>query len=104
MADLTILYDAVVSEFEDTELALMVVQAVTVNLTTEVLEEDFTTKNSFGTRVEDKVRKLLWSYPQHKVDLAIRLWECYHSWDIGKGCAGLGGCVERTFKELLEIN
>jgi hypothetical protein len=102
MTDLTILYDTVVSEFEDTELALMVVQALTVNLTTEVLEEDFIAKGIYSTRVEDKVRKLLWSYPQHKVDLAIRLWECYHSWTIGRSFAGLGGCVERTFKELLE--
>ena len=102
MSDLTILYDAVVSEFNDTELALMVVQVVTVNLTTEISEDDLCITGQLASKIEDKVRKLLWQSPQHKVDLAIRLWKCYYSWEVGRTCAGIGGCVERTFKDLLE--
>ena len=92
------LYSAISEEFSP-KFALMVIQIATINMTTKI-PKDIST---FAGKVEKKARKLLWEESRADVDLALALVDCVHAWEIGQSMNGLGGCVRKSFKELLGI-
>lgn len=94
----TNVYNAIAEEFSP-KLALMVIQILTINMTTKI-PKDIST---FAGKVEKKARKLLWEESRADVDLALALVDCVHSWEIGQSMHGLGGCERKSFKELLGI-
>lgn len=98
------IYDAILEEYEDAELALMVTQIYTINLTTKIKKKHLIVSGSFTEKVKKKAIKLLWEYDQDKVTLAIGLWDCIYDWELKQSLGGLGGCVKRSFKEIHKIN
>ena len=104
MADFTRIYNAIHEEFDNRDLAMMVVQIYTINLTTKIKPKDISTPGRFTEKVIKKSKKLFWQYEDCDIDLAISLWQCIHSWENRQAMHGLGGCEKKTFKELLELN
>jgi hypothetical protein len=102
MADFTKIYNAINLEFDNPELAMMVVQIYTINLTTKIKPSHLHEVGEFTDKVINKAKKVLWEYSCDDVELAIALWKCIHNWQIGQSMNGLGGCEAKTFKELLE--
>ena len=90
------LYSAISEEFSP-KIALMVVQIVTINMTTK-MPKDIST---FAEKVEKKARKLLWEESRADIELALQLFVVCHNWEIGQSMHGLGGCERKSFKELL---
>ena len=103
MADFTRIYNAINEEFNNPELAMIVVQIYTIHLTTKVKSKDWTHAGHLTEKVIKKSKKVLWEYPIDDVELAISLWQCVYDWEIGQSMDGLGGCEKKTFKELLKI-
>jgi hypothetical protein len=102
MADFTKMYDAINLEFGNPELAMMVIQIYTINLTTKTKLSHLQESGKFTDKVIKKAKKVLWQYSHDDVELAIKLWQCIHIWEIGQSMNGLGGCEKKTFKELLK--
>jgi hypothetical protein len=95
------LYDAVNAEFDD-EIALSVVQIMTINLTTKPKKKNITGEQSFRDKILKKAKKALWELSDDDFDLSVKLWGCVPSWNIRQDMNGLGGCTVKSFKELLE--
>ena len=102
MADFTRVYNAINEEFDNRDLAMMVVQIYTINLTTKVKPKDIINTGRFTDKLIEKSKKVLWEYPIDDVELAISLWKCIHSWETRQTMYGIGGCEKKTFKELLK--
>lgn len=94
------LYDAVKSEFND-DIALTVVQILTINLSTKVKKKDMI-EGGFRDKVLTKAKKVLWQVDNDTYELAVKIWDVYPSWDTRQSFHGLGGCTIKTFKELLD--
>lgn len=95
------LYDAVNAEF-DAEIALSVVQIMTINLSTKPKKKNMTGEKSFRDKILKKAKKALWELSDDDYELAIKLWDCVPSWNLRQDMNGLGGCTVKSFKELLE--
>lgn len=91
-------YNAIAEEFSP-KLALMVIQILTINMTTKIPED----VSKFSEKVEKKARKLLWEESRADVDLAIRIYSVVHEWELRQSMQGLGGCTTKTFKELISV-
>ena len=89
------LYSAIAEEFSP-KIALMVLQIVTISMTTKIPKD-----LNLASKVEKKARKLLWEESRADIELALKIFECVHSWDTRQSLQGLGGCVTKTFKELM---
>ena len=95
------LYDAVNADF-DAEIALSVVQIMTINLSTKPTKKNMTGEKSFRDKILKKAKKALWELSDDDFDLSVKLWGCVPSWNIRQDMNGLGGCTVKSFKELLE--
>ena len=89
------LHSAIAEEFGP-KIALMVLQIVTINMTTKIPKD-----LNLASKVEKKARKLLWEESRADIELALKIFECVHSWDTRQAMQGLGGCVTKTVKELI---
>ena len=95
------LYQQIEKEY-DADMALMVVQINTINLTMKISEKDLNEPGRFTKRLHKKTYKLLWEYDNDKIELALKLNDVIQQWECGKSFQGLGGCIEKTFKELIK--
>jgi hypothetical protein len=95
------LYDAVNADF-DAEIALSVVQIMTINLSTKPSKKNMTGEKSFRDKILKKAKKALWELSDDDYELVIKLWGCVPSWNLRQDMNGLGGCTVKSFKELLE--
>jgi hypothetical protein len=95
------LYDAVNAEF-DAEIALSVVQIMTINLSTKPNKKNMTGEKSFRDKILKKAKKALWELSDDDFDLSVKLWGCVPSWNIRQDMNGLGGCTVKSFSELLD--
>lgn len=102
MADFTKIYNAINEEFSNPDLAMMVVQIYTINLTTKLKLSHLQESGKFTAKIIKKAKKVLWQYSSDDVELAIDLWQCIPNWASGQSMDGLGGCEKKTFKQLLE--
>ena len=94
------LFEAVSDEF-GTEVALCVVQIITIQLRLKPKMKELTGEKSFEERVITKAKDVLWETDSSIVEQAIQVWRVTHDWDVRQTMAGLGGCEKKTFKELL---
>ena len=93
MGYFTRIYNVINEEFENPDLAMMVVQIHTINLTTKIKPN----------KLIEKSKIVLWHYPIDDIELAISLSKCIHSWETRQTMHGINGCEKKTFKELLEL-
>lgn len=97
------LYDAVKAEFND-EIALSVVQILTINHSVKPKKKDMVTKGLFRDKILKKSKKVLWEVDDDTYDLAVKIWDVVPSWETRQEFNGLGGCTIKCFKELLDDN
>jgi hypothetical protein len=94
------LFNQVATEF-NADVALLVVQINTISLSLEPTLEEIQTPGLFGKRVEDLARNTLWETDEKELELALTIERLVYDWEISQDMNGLGGCVQKTFKELL---
>jgi hypothetical protein len=94
------LYNQVESEF-DAEIALCVIQIMSINLLLKPKVAEMMGEKSFEERIIKKAKKLLWEVDADIVEQSIQVWNQVHDWETHKTLQGLGGCEYKTFKQLL---
>ena len=95
------IFTNVMAEFDDEELALIVVQIVTLNIAKKYKSRHIE-KSSYTKELLNKVAKVLWGYDADKLALGIAIWEVYHIFDARMSLDGSGGCEKTTIKKLLD--
>ena len=92
------LYNDVCHDFGH-DVALNVVIAVSIHLSTEVLDDDWANGGSYSKRVTNKIRKQV--DPAH-IDLVLDIWALVHNWQTQREMDGLGGAKARSIYQLLK--
>ncbi len=95
------IFQKVSNEF-DPEIAILVSIAHSINLSLKITNKDLI-KNNYTNRLNAKTREILWEHPD-KIDLVIQIREALPTLLIGQEMAGLGGCKQKTLKEIMEEN
>ena len=94
------IFKAIKEEYGE-EIALTAVQIYTINLT-----PSFYTKDEFYENASEflrkEVRKVLWETDDDTFFLRWKVFGCIHEWESRQSLQGLGGCVAKTFKQLVE--
>ena len=93
-------FKAIKEEYGE-EIALTAVQICTINLT-----PSFYTKDEFYENASEflrkEARKVLWETDDDTFFLCWKVFGCIHKWGSRQSLQGLGGCVTKTFKQLVE--
>lgn len=95
------LFSELKNEFSD-DIALGVCVALGIHISTKITEKDITKPGRYGQKVTKKIRNALWEYSSDDVDLIIRIEAMVYEWDTRRSMDGFGGCVRKTFRELIE--
>ena len=94
------IFKAIKEEYGE-EIALTAVQIYTINLT-----PSFYTKDAFYENASEflrkEARKVLWETDDDTFFLCWKVFGCIHEWESRQSLQGLGGCVAKTFKQLVE--
>lgn len=87
-------------------LAILALVVYTLNLTLEVKPKDMKKPGSYTKRLRAKVDAKLWQEKKADVQLAWEVAMQLHAYDIcqmfGKPGGGIGGCLPKTLKQLVE--
>ncbi len=104
MTPLEVLID-VRAEFGE-HIAALVLSINVINRTMKVKQDDLVVSGAFTVRLRRKVDKFLWEETSEDVDLAWRVAMKLHTYDcckqLGRPGGGLGGCLPKTLKQLIE--
>lgn len=99
MANYNTIFGAIGDEFNQ-EIALAAIQIYTLNLTPVIISQDeFYDNPSEFLRIQ--ARKVLWEMSIEDFITAWKVYGCIHEWESRQSLQGLGGCVTKTFKELV---
>ena len=94
------IFKAIKDEYGE-EIALTAVQIYTINLT-----PSFYTKDEFYENASEflrkEARKVLWETDDDVFFLCWKIFGCIHEWESRQSLQGLGECVAKTFKQLVE--
>ena len=94
------IFKAIKEEYGE-EIALTAVQIYTINLT-----PSFYTKEEFYENaskfLREEARKVLWGADDDTFFLCWKVFGCIHEWESRQLLHGFGGCVAKTFKQLVE--
>lgn len=108
MKEFCLLFETIQSEGFSKNIALGVCIADSIRYCTIPKNTDFLPENKgkYTLRVKNKIQDCLSNngYDTEEINQVIDLWDCIHSWEIGRSFDGIGGCKYKTFKELLEKN
>ena len=96
------IFKAVSTEFSE-EIALCVVQIMTIQMSLKPKLKELTGEKSFENRVIALAKDVLWEADNDIVDQAIQVWRVTHDWGVRQSMTGLGGCEKKTFKQLMGI-
>lgn len=83
------------------EVALAAVQILVISMITKTKNSDLVGKTKWSDRVLKKAKKVLWETPKEDFELAKACWSVIYSWTAGQQLHGMGGCVAKTFAELV---
>ncbi len=83
------------------EVALAAVQILTVSMVTKLKNSDIQGRTKWSERVLKKAKKVLWETSKEDFELAKACWSAIQTWEIGQQFHGMGGCVAKTFAELV---
>ena len=97
------LYDAVATDYGP-EVALATIQILTISMTTKTKLKDLKTAGRFTEKIKRKVKDLLWECDPQIIQQAFACWEVSNSWETRQSLQGMGGCVTKTIKELVDEN
>lgn len=98
-------FNTVKQEFSE-DIAILVVSALTINLSTKIKKKDLASDNdsSFRKRIDNKTRTVLWEHSPETIDLVIEIRDALHEFQTRISMEGLGGCKVLTLKEIIENN
>lgn len=96
----TKIYNAVAAEF-DADIALYVVQICSINILLKPKLSELSGKKSFEDRIIKKAKALLWEADENQVETALEIWRVSYDWSVRQSLNGIGGCTQKTFKQLL---
>ena len=89
--------DVVTKEY-NSDIATLVVVAITVLLCTPILEADVKDPRSFTSRVHEKVLSILWECDVSDVELAIKIQKAWHHYSANL----MVGAPSGTLKDIVE--
>ncbi len=90
------IYNAVKEEFNH-DVALLTVQMLTIHMSTKI-KDPF----KFHDKIVSKISKTLAGTDPVVFDIAMKCWEVCYEWETRQSLTGFGGCVKKTFKELIQ--
>ena len=94
------IFKAIKEEYGE-EIALTTLQIYTINLTPAVyMDEEFREDASGFLRAE--ARRVLWETDDGTFFLCWKVFGCIHEWQSRQSLQCEGGCVTKTFKQLVE--
>ena len=93
---------AISTEFNE-DVALCVVQIMTIQMSLKPKLKELTGEKSFENRVITLAKDVLWETDNDIFEQAIQVWRVTHDCEIRNSMHGLGGCEKKTFKQLLGI-
>lgn len=99
MANYNTVFSAIGDEFSQ-EIALAAIQIHTLNLTPVVNSQDEFYDNP-SEFLRNQARKVLWEMSFEDFCTAWKVYRCIHEWESRQSLQGLGGCVTKTFKQLV---
>ena len=92
------IFKAISAEYPE-HIALAAVQIYTVNLTIKLRFDQ-----KLKQKIIKKANKLLWEMSENERELSIKIWDVIYSWQARQALQGMGGCVAKTFKQLVLEN
>jgi len=95
------LFETIQSEF-NTELAINAIAILVLNLSMKPTYKDLTTPSRYRTKLVDKAKHVLWESDNDVFELSVKIWDAIHEYETRQTMHGLGGCVKKTFKELID--
>lgn len=95
------IFKTVENEF-DSETAILVCIACSINITLGINIDDITDPGTFTKRLNEKTTDVLWEYPD-KTELVIQIRDALQSFEMGESFNGLGGCTKKTLKECMKM-
>ena len=96
------LFDQIVYEGFSIGTALSAIQILTLNNSVKPNMKDLKITGHFHERIKGKAKNLLWDLPKEDFELAFKVYECLPDFSMCQNLAGLGGCVKRTIREIME--
>ena len=94
------IFKAIKDEYGE-EIALTAVQIYTINLTSAVYTNKGFLEDASGF-LRTEARRALWETDDDTFFLCWKVFGCIHEWESMQSLQGLGGCVAKTFKQLVE--
>lgn len=82
--------------------SISAIQILTINITMEIKVKDMKESGRFTNRLKKKSRNILWEITDDEFEISWKLYECFHEFEISNSLYGLGGCVRKTFTELMK--
>lgn len=98
----TEIHKAVSAEFPP-NIAVGVVVALTIDITTKIKKKDIVEGN-FTKKIDKKTRDALWDYSDDEVKLIIKIRDIWSTFELSQTFNDLGGFEHKTLKELIDEN
>lgn len=89
------IYKAVEEEYTP-EIALVVVQMLTINLSNYPTDEEFETRGLYEERLHNIFHEVFWEIDRNDFLMALAIFEKIHDWEISQFD------VKKTFKQLIK--
>ena len=83
------------------EVAMAAVQILAISMITKLKDSDLVGRTKWSDRVLKKAKKVLWETTKEDFEMAKACWSVIQSWEAGQQFHGMGGCVAKTFAELV---
>ena len=94
------IFKAIKDEYGE-EIALTAIQMYTINVTPSVyIRDKFSLPD--GKFLQEEVMKVLWVNDYDTFLLSWKVFRCIHEWQSRQSLQREGGCVTKTFKQLVE--
>ena len=98
----TNVYNVVFKEYSHS-IAILVVSAISINLSMKVKDKDLTVPGRYVERLNKKTKEILWTHAdEFNIDLVIKIRDAYHEYSNRVAMNGLGGCEIKTLRQIVE--
>ena len=94
-------YNDIFKEFDDQEIALNATILISINCAIYPTDDELFTNGLYVDRLKEYFDTVLWELPQEKRELCLKIWKAHHTYNICKDLNGLGGCVKKSYKEII---
>lgn len=96
------LFKQIVGEDYSEEVALTVIQIMTIHLSKKITLSHIENKGEFSNEIIEDAKSLLFQTPEEVVKEALQIWSVMYDYEISQSLHGLGGCKKKTFRQLVQ--